>query len=112
MANKGSTLNAQGTLAKDDFLLSLSGQFQAILQQDGNFVVYDMWNGRTPIWASDTNGRAVSVAVLQTDGNFVIYGFPDAVWATGTDGKGNCFMTMQDDGNLVIYEIAAPVWAS
>ena len=112
MSNKGSTLNANGTLLKDDYLLSPSGRYQLVLQDDGNLVIYDLNAGHKAVWSSGTNGRAVNFAVMQTDGNFVIYGFPGPVWATGTNGKGNCFITMQDDGNLVIYEVNAPVWAT
>jgi hypothetical protein len=112
MAGKGPQLNVGGVLGKDDWLSSPSSQYQLILQQDGNLVIYDLWNGRTAIWASDTAGIAVNFAIMQEDGNFVIYGFPNAVWATDTPGRGTCFLTMQNDGNLVIYQLNAPVWAS
>ncbi len=112
MANKGPMLQTNGIMFVNDYLLSQSGQYQVVLQQDGNLVIYDLWNNHKPIWSSNTHGKAVNLAVMQGDGNFVIYGFPEAVWSTNTAGKGNCFITMQDDGNLVVYEVAAPVWAS
>ena len=112
MANKGPVLQPGGQLFKDDFLLSPSGQYQCILQQDGNLVIYDLRNNHNPIWASQTYGKAVNVAVMQGDGNFVIYGYPKPIWATNTYGHGPAFLQMQDDGNLVVYQINAPEWAS
>ncbi len=112
MADKGSTLQVNGTLLKDDYLLSHSGQYQLILQQDGNLVIYDLRDNHKAIWASNTNGQAVNYAVMQADGNFVIYGYPQGIWASDTVVNRACFITMQDDGNLVIYEITAPLWSS
>ena len=103
----------------------------AIMQQDGNLVLYDpQWN--VP-WASTSNPSdmvANSVAVLQNDGNLVIYtpgGRP--VWASNTacdldalgptnslgptqmlepgeslrSASGKAELRMQTDGNLVLY---------
>lgn len=64
----------------------------AVMQTDGNFVVYDA--GDQPVWASGTQGAADYVWVrVQRDGNLVLYKGhapgEDAdqwvsVWATGT----------------------------
>jgi len=112
MPNKGSVLQTGGQLFKDDFLLSPSGQYQCVLQEDGNLVIYDLRNNHSGIWASHTDGKAVNMAIMQSDGNFVIYGFPNPVFSTNTAGHGPAVIQMQDDGNLVVYQIAAPQWDS
>ena len=112
MAYKGTTLQVNGILHKEDYLVSPSGQYQLILQDDGNLVIYDLRNSHKIIWSSQTYEKAVDHAIMQPDGNFVIYGYPVAVWATNTYGHGSCYITMQDDGNLVVYQISAPVWGS
>ncbi len=112
MSNKGSILAPNGFLLQNDYCLSQSGRYQLILQQDGNLVLYDLGQNHRAIWASNTNGRAVSKAIMQTDGNFVIYGFPDAIWASNTNGRPNSFLVVQDDGNTVIYQPEVPVWAT
>lgn len=56
---------------------------KAVMQRDGNFVVYNS-AGRA-LWASRTYGHPGAYLVLQDDGNLVIYatsGRP--LWATGT----------------------------
>ncbi|MEU9476159.1 hypothetical protein AB0D93_10520, partial [Streptomyces sp. NPDC048191] len=63
----------------------------AVMQQDGNFVIYDannrfLWNTNT----AGTPDNAGAWAVLQDDGNFVIYrsyGGPtrgQAIWSSNT----------------------------
>ena len=108
---KGTMLGTNQFLLKEDYLLSPDGRHQFILQDDGNLVLYRLSDHR-PLWASNTNGRAVSKAIMQSDGNLVIYGFPDAVWASGTNGDPNSILVAQNDGNVVIYEPNVPVWAT
>jgi hypothetical protein len=55
----------------------------ALMQSDGNFVIYDTNGG--VCWASGTVNYPGAVLVLQDDGNLVIYGEGGwALWATGT----------------------------
>ncbi len=63
-----------------------SGDFNtyAVLQGDGNFVIYD--NGR-PLWASGTGGASPCTLHLQGDNNVLIYGPSGPVWATNTAGR-------------------------
>ena len=61
---------------------SASGRYRFIYQGDGNLVLYD---GGTPLWASNTDGKPVGVCIMQDDGNLVIYargGQP--IWASDT----------------------------
>ena len=55
----------------------------AIMQDDGNFVLYDVNNG--PVWASNTSGNPGSYLAVQEDGNLVVYSQDGtALWATNT----------------------------
>jgi hypothetical protein len=95
---------------------SPNGRYRALMQTDGNFVVYSTVTG--PLWSSGTAGHPGSYLVLQqTDGNVVIYASNGhALWSTHTSGDIGADLEMQNDGNLVLY--AGPVdneravWAS
>lgn len=60
-------------ISAGNYLLSPNGNCKAVMQGDGNFVIY---KGGKAIWCSATITSAYSsyFAVIQTDGNFVIYG--------------------------------------
>lgn len=100
MANMGSTLIAGQQLNQNDYLLSLSGNYQLILQDDGNLVLYrSPGPNKVAEWASNTQGQDSQYAILQTDGNFVIYGPdlpPNAFWATGSHGSPDCVLTIME----------------
>ena len=111
------------------------GIYQAIMQSDGNFVVYE---DDTPIWNTNTVGGADAPyrLAMQPDGNLVVYGSSKAdvslsgfgvcsagtpciaVWSTGprggrSAGTGPYTLRMQDDGNLVMYDSTGlPLWSS
>jgi hypothetical protein len=54
----------------------------AIMQTDGNFVIYD---GNAPLWATNTSNQPGASLVLQDDGNLVIYDVQNrTLWATNT----------------------------
>lgn len=107
MSSKGTTLATGESLLVNDFLQSDNGQFKAIMQADGNFVVY---KGNAAIWASNTvHVQGSYFAVMQSDGNFVLYnGTPQRrgqpYWASNTVlGAGAYLLSLDNDGNLAIY---------
>jgi hypothetical protein len=111
----------------------------AIMQNDGNFVVYGYDD--KAVWSSGTNKNPNSVITLQSDGNLVIYR-NKPVWSTDTKeskgakivltdesemhagqelAKGSSLesengaykLTMQEDGNLVVYNTGGKaLWSS
>jgi hypothetical protein len=109
--NVGASVNAPRTLNANQRLQSSDGRFEALMQTDGNFVLY---MGATPLWASGTNGSGANHAVMQSDGNLVVFDAGGAVkWSSGTSGSGGAKLTMQNDGNLVIYQASgAAVWST
>ena len=57
-----------------------------IMQDDGNLVIYDVYNNA--LWSSATyqKGTKPHHLIMQTDGNLVIYdGNNNPRWATGTN---------------------------
>jgi hypothetical protein len=118
-ARIASVLPSGQQLSRNQALTSQNGQYHAILQNDGNFVVYAATPtsvvGWVPIWWTNTIGGFAAVrASMQADGNFVLYtaqGVP--VWNTDTQGNGRCFLIMQNDGNLVLYNASnVALWSS
>jgi len=113
----GDTATAAATLNPGDKLTSKDGQHTAVMQTDGNFVIYNGSGGAT--WALQTVNVPWSgpgrKAVMQTDGNFVIYN-PDgsAAWATASNNSNSpSKIVMQNDGNLVVYDsTGAAKWQS
>ncbi|MCG8460181.1 MAG: hypothetical protein MI919_28185 [Holophagales bacterium] len=122
MANKGSQLSVGQSLEVDDYLVSPSGRYFAILQRDGNFCVY---RGNGPANQGDFVWGSVQAAgykprngeyfvIMQDDGNFCQYKGTPAnqggfVWGTVQVGgyrpkQGAYFAIMQDDGNFCVYE--------
>ncbi|MFE6403500.1 NBR1-Ig-like domain-containing protein [Streptomyces alboflavus] len=56
---------------------------RAVMQHDGNFVLYSEEN--KPYWATDTDGNPGSFLVAQDDGNLVLYAGSGApLWASDT----------------------------
>jgi hypothetical protein len=53
---------------------------RAVLQPDGNFVVYSASNA--VLWSSNTGGHPGATLTVQNDGNAVLYANGQALWAT------------------------------
>ncbi len=116
-ANSGGTtgscgeLTANQQLTANQSLASCNGDYSLIMQGDGNLVLYQ---GSTPLWASNTVGSGADEAILQGDGNFVLYtssGTP--VWASNTAGNSGAYLQVQNDGNVVVYSASGAVlWST
>ncbi len=105
-------LPTEGRLRAGQALWSNSGQYRAVMQGDGNFVVYNASN--TALFATGTAGNADAHVRMQADGNLVVYTTAGvAKWSSNTAPSSNDVVVMQDDGNLVIYTTGGKaVWAS
>ena len=105
-------------LKSNEFLLSKNGLYRAIMQQDGNFVLYK--KGTAVLWASHTHGKGTGPYELrmQNDNNLVIYDHHGKViWSPNTHNsvyQKTGYLNMQDDGNLVLYlgGNGTPLWAT
>ncbi|WP_176451753.1 CHAP domain-containing protein [Enemella dayhoffiae] len=104
-------LTAGRELKAGQSLLSGDGRFSAVMQADGNFVVYE--RGIRSLWGSGTAGTGANRIVMQTDGNLVVYAPSGAKWATGTAPASDASLGMQTDGNLVLRSRGGlPLWTS
>ena len=105
-ANLGSSLAIGKSIGVGQALYSPNGVFRAVMQGDGNFVVYLNWD-ELPSWSTGTNGSGANVLNFQSDGNLVVRPSGGAAaWAAGTNTYGGTTLNMQDDGNLVLYNSA------
>src|SRR5262249_25150922 len=101
--------------ASNDSVTSYPGvKYRAIMQSDGNFVVYDLSTG-SAVWDAETLGKGAR-ALMPGDGNLVVYDSNgNDVFSTETAPQPDydAFLQIQDDGNLVMYEYKkTPIWAS
>ncbi|KAK1881128.1 Mannose-specific lectin [Dissostichus eleginoides] len=104
-------LSKNDEIRKGDSLVSNNGEFKAVFQEDGNFVVY----GWKPVWASGTNGPDTFRLIMQSDCNLVIYdkgGTP--VWHANSYRPDTevCRLQLTDEGELVVSRGAEVVWTS
>lgn len=109
----GDRRTSGGHIQQNHQLRSPNGQYTAIMQADGNFVLY---KGTVAKWSTGTTNSANegTNSEMQTDGNFVLYR-PGrvAVWSSNTANNPGAYIRMQDDCNLVIYRSnGTAAWAS
>lgn len=115
---KSSWLSTGKYLGVNDFVASDNRQYFAIMQGDGNFVLYhgsDPSSQGPAFWASNTYVQGKCFAIMQSDGNFALYKGSDPahqgafVWNSGSAlGQGQYFAVMQNDANFVIYQGSDP----
>jgi hypothetical protein len=116
------TLLGNGTLETENTLVSTSRNYFAVVQQDGNFVLYksNSLKRENPLWASNTHGsrnaRPYTLKLLN-NGNLVLFDANNGeVWSTNSAGKGqpgSYKLVMQNDGNLVLYDSKmTAIWAT
>lgn len=113
MSASAAWLKSGQQLVAGQSLTSHDGRYTAIMQGDGNFVVYRIADG-VAIWNTGTGGTGADHIVMQGDGNLVIY-TPDgrAVWWTGTAANANLAneFTVDDVGRAIVVAYA-PVWVT
>lgn len=95
-------------LQAGESMTSPNGQYQLVMQTDGNLVLYR--TGGSAIWATSTNGSG-RWASMQADGNLVVYVGSTAIWSSNTAGWSGANLVVQDDGNLVIYSGGRAIWS-
>uniref|UniRef100_A0A671XZN1 Lectin-like n=2 Tax=Sparus aurata TaxID=8175 RepID=A0A671XZN1_SPAAU len=104
-------LSKNNELRKGDFLISNNGEYKAIFQDDGNFVVY----GWRPLWASDTAGSDAVRLCMQADCNLVMYNKDTtARWHTNSakPSCNMCHLRLTNDGKLVLHRENKEIWTS
>ncbi|XP_018516976.1 comitin isoform X2 [Lates calcarifer] len=106
------SISTDEELRQGDYLLSENGNYKAIFQHDGNFVIYT-WR---PTWASDTCGKNPFRILLQQDTNLVMYTKEDhPVWASGTFSNQHTTrmrLTLTNEGQLVLDNNGKKIWSA
>ncbi|XP_030218410.1 comitin [Gadus morhua] len=99
-------------LRNGDFLLSKDGNFKAIFQDDGNFVIYK-WS---PCWHTNTATNGGIRVLLQEDNNLVMYTKEKKpVWSSKSYNdtpSSKMRLTLTNEGHLVLDQDAQTVWSS
>lgn len=101
-------------LRQGEAITSPNKQYAAVVQSDGNFVVYTAdgkarWNA-----SSNASGGPFTVQ-FAGDGQLVVMNAAgSAIWSNKKSGS-NVALVMQDDGNLVVYQDPGassmkPIW--
>jgi hypothetical protein len=98
-----SVLRSNQVLASGGCLRSANGQYELVMQTDGNLVLYYTVTSDV-LWATGTVGNPGAYLRLQsTDGNLVLSNQTGttALWSTGIIAP-RPNLTLQNDGNLVL----------
>ena len=104
---------------KGEFLTSWSGRFKAVMEQEGNFVLYV---GKRVLWTTNSTTTATNAAksgfqlVMQNDGNLALLDLNgDQVWASLTNSFRSRadYLICTDNANLVLFNNnSMPVWST
>ena len=96
------------SLGVGQFLSARGGQ-RAVLQGDGNFVVYGSL-GQVR-WSTGTEGSGADELAMQSDGNLVLYrSGGHAVWSSLTAPHRNAALRLEPSGSIEIATPARPLW--
>lgn len=97
-------------LVPGEVMYSDEGRYLALLQQDGNFVVYRNAQPLRAIWSTNTTGLGAVMADMQGDGNFVLYDRARrAIWNAGSNGPNRAF-TINELGQAVVIAPGQVHW--
>lgn len=94
-------LNKGEKLVRGQQLTSRNRRFKAVMQPDGNFVMYV---DERPLWASNTiESGGGNELRMQHDGNLIVYDENmTPVWSSNTQLVGD-YLMCRDDGNLGVF---------
>ena len=106
---KGNTLKVGEVLAKNEFLMSTNRKFIALMQPDGNFVLY---SSGLAYWNTFTGYNDGAYAKISTSGNIVIGNSSGTdIWNAGV--KNAVRLVMRNNGNLSALDSSGKeVWTS
>jgi hypothetical protein len=98
-------VNSSQELAAENSAISTNGWYHAVMQSDGNFVIYNVLTSHA-CWSSGTANHHNSKLVMGGDGNLYVWDLVanHASWMTGTFPNHNTSLVMGNDGNLFIWD--------
>jgi len=99
-----SVVLAGETLAAGSCLLSPNGQYELVMQADGNLVEY-LLKAAEPLWASGTGGHPTAVASLAPGAELAVSAptTPTSPYWRSSPGAAYGILSLQNDGNVVVY---------
>ena len=111
------TAKSNTCLNSSQCLSSKNRLYRAIMQPDGNFVVYDNRTGTDKaIFNTGTQGNNGAFLALQQDGNLVVYQGKKPVFNTGTSSSSydDYKLSLGDDGVLTLTRQSTQtvIWSS
>jgi hypothetical protein len=113
LASAANLLGAGGTLGAGQSIVSPNGEYELVMQSDGNLV--ESISGGRSLWSTQTADNAGAHAVMQTNGNLAVIDSAGAtLWSSNSHASGCASeLAVQDDGNIVIYDPQdQPVWSA
>ncbi len=110
------TLGVGQVMRAGQFLLSANGNYEAIMQSDGNFVVCASVQISCVVatWSTQTQGNPGGYfTIRRSDSNLVVYDARNNwKWASFTSGDIGNNLIMQNDGNLGFYGPVGALWGA
>jgi|GEM_PF-4060572 len=103
-ASGESILRANERLLPNQFLQSANGQYQLLMQGDGNLVIYRL-SDRSGRWSTRTAGNPGAYCVMQADANFVVYsatGRPLYASGARTGPRTDHYLWLTNNGQLLL----------
>ena|GEM_PF-5958626 len=101
------TASSNTVLYASQCISSKNRFYRAVMQADGNFVIYNRGNGvEKPLWHTNTYGNNGAFFALQQDGNLVVYSSahkPLYHSGTGRSPYASYRFALGDDGILTLY---------
>ncbi|MEU7590115.1 LamG-like jellyroll fold domain-containing protein [Micromonospora sp. NPDC049230] len=103
------TLHEGEILTAGQYLRSDVGNYQLLMQDDGNLVLSQ---AGFPIWDTSTWNNPGAYVTLQTDGNLVVYRSDGvALSATDTAGTAASQLVVRDNGDLMLLDpVGTIIW--
>ncbi|MFO0737123.1 MAG: hypothetical protein U0270_14640 [Labilithrix sp.] len=94
---------------------SCSNSHSLVMQNDGNFVLYNNRTGRATWNTHTVSGGLDHKAIMRANGQLGVFNTTDtnSVFMTPETGSPGAWLAVQDDGNVVIYsKEGRAVWAT
>jgi hypothetical protein len=96
------------TLAPGQQLISANQQYRAVMQGDGNLVLY---GPDGVLWSSGTWNNPGAALSVQADGNLVIYSAGKPIWVSNTfNNPGGVTLSVNNNGTLGLFKNGIPLW--
>ena len=97
------TLIAGEVLTAGRRLSEPTGEYSALMREDGNLVVYRVVDS-TQTWASQTRSHSSASLLMKDDGELAIHALDgQRLWCSPTSGNPGAFVQLHEDGRLAVY---------